>query len=215
MKRFVLIGVCLTAMLLSLAAVLLLMRDFRHGEPAPKQEHVVEEHTEITGEIISESLRDVGELITEEYWFTQVATYDSAKSAQLFNITFDIPLTRTRFVYSYDGVIRAGVDFSQIEVEKDDLKRLITVYLPKPYIIGSEVDFDSFELYDEQSSIFNPVSVRDVNDTNKTLLRTAEKAALDKGLLERADKNAETLLKNFLRGGYGVPEYVIRVERKS
>ena len=142
-------------------------------------------------------------------------TYDSTKSAQLFNITFDLPLTRTKFIYSYDGVIKAGVDFTKIEVEKDDLKRVITVTLPKSYILSTEIDFDSFELYDEQQSIFNPVSVKDVNDTNRSMIQTAEKDALAKGLLERADKNAETLIKNFLRGGYDVREYAVRIERKG
>ena len=100
-------------------------------------------------------------------------------------------------------------------MEKDDLKRVITVTLPKSYILSTEIDFDSFELYDEQQSIFNPVSVKDVNDTNRAMVQTAEKDALAKGLLERADKNAETLIKNFLRGGYDVREYAVRIERKS
>ena len=180
-----------------------------------EQSGVIEEHVEITGEIIRSGLSDIGELATEEYYFTQVETYDSTKSAQLFNVTFDLPLTRTKFIYSYDGVIKACVDFAEIKVEKDDLKRLITVTLPKSHILSSEIDFDSFELYDEQTSIFNPVSVKDVNDTNKAMVQTAEKDALAKGLLDRADKNAETLVKNFLRGGYDVREYAVRIERKS
>ena len=176
---------------------------------------IIGENTAISGETIRSGLNGIGELATEEYYFTQVETYDSTKSAQLFNITFDIPLTRTRFIYSYDGVIKAGVDFTKIEVEKDDLRRVITVTLPKSHILSTEIDFDSFELYDEQQSIFNPVSVRDVNDTNRAMMQTAEKDALAKGLLDRADKNAETLVKNFLRGGYDVREYAVRIERRS
>ncbi len=189
----------------------------RYDTPQVEEEtqgRVVTERVEITGEIIRSGLSDIGELATEEYGFTQVETYDSTKSAQLFNVTFDLPLTRTKFIYSYDGVIKAGVDFAEVEVEKDDLKRLITVRLPKSHILSSEIDYDSFELYDEQTSIFNPISVRDVNDTNRAMLRAAEKDALAKGLLEKADKNAETLIKNFLRGGYDVREYAIRVEHK-
>ena len=178
------------------------------------EDRLISERVEISGETIRSGLADIGELATEEYYFTQVETYDSTKSAQLFHITFDIPLTRTKFIYSYDGIIKAGVDFTKIEVEKDELTRLITVTLPKSHILSSEVDFDSFELYDEQQSIFNPISVKDVNDTNQAMLRSAEKDALAKGLLERADKNAETLIKNFLRGGYDMWEYAVRIEHK-
>lgn len=182
-------------------------------EEKTEERGIVTERVEITGETIRSGLRDIGELATEEYWFTQVQSYDSTKSATLFNITFDIPLTRSKFIYSYDGVIKAGVDFTKAEVEKDDARRLITVTLPKSHILSSEIDFDSFELYDEQTSIFNPVSVSDVNDTNRTMMRSAEKDALAKGLLERADANAETLIRNFLRGGYDVLEYAVKIER--
>ena len=211
------------ALIIALALVVVGVGAYLLGRGAPRgtvqaesetQGRIVSEDVTITGEIIRSGLNDIGELATEEYYFTQVETYDSTKSAQLFNITFDIPLTRTKFIYSYDGVIKAGVDFKKVEVEKDDLKRVITVTLPKSYILSTEIDFDSFELYDEQQSIFNPISVRDVNDTNREMVRAAEKDALAKGLLDRADKNAETLLKNFLRGGYDVLEYAVRIERK-
>lgn len=213
-------------LLLSLAAAVVLLavgggaylagRGARLGETqeeSAKRGLLTEERTEISGEIIESSLSDIGELATEEYRFKQVESYDSSKSATIFSVTFDLPLTRSKFIYSYDGVIKAGVDFSAIRVEKDDAKRLLTVTVPKAHILSSEIDFDSFELYDEQSSIFNPVSVRDVHDTNQAMLRAAEKDAIAKGLLERADDNAETLLKNLLRGGYDVREYAIRLQR--
>lgn len=213
--KWILIGAA--ALVAALAAAYLIGRSTPRGTVQAESEtsgRIISESVAITGETIRSGLNDIGELATEEYYFTRVETYDSAKSAQLFNISFDIPLTRTKFIYSYDGVIKAGIDFTKIEVEKDDLKRLITVTLPKPYILSTEIDFDSFELYDEQQSIFNPVSVKDVNDTNRAMVQTAEKDALAKGLLDRAEKNAETLIKNFLRGGYDVREYAIRIEHK-
>ena len=218
MKKIKWIAIGAAVLVVAVVAAYLIGRSAPRGTVQTESEtpgRIISESTTITGEIIRSGLNDIGELATEEYYFTQVETYDSTKSAQLFNITFDLPLTRTKFIYSYDGVIKAGVDFTKIEVEKDDLKRVITVTLPKPYILSTEIDFDSFELYDEQQSIFNPVSVRDVNDTNRAMIQTAEKDALAKGLLERADKNAETLIKNFLRGGYDVREYAVRIERKG
>ena len=175
-------------------------------------EGLIAEEVEITGETIRSGMTDIGELATEEYWFTQVETFDKSKTAQLFSITFDVPLTRTKFVYSYDGVIKAGIDFTKTEVEKDELKRLITITLPKAYILSSEIDYDSFQLYDEKTSIFNPLSVKDVSDTNREMICSAEKDAIAKGVLDRADKNAEKLVKNFLRGGYDLRGYAIKIE---
>ena len=176
---------------------------------------IVTEHEEISGETIRSGMTDIGELATEEYWFTQVQTYDSTKSAQIFDLTFDLPLTRNKFVYSYDGVIKAGVDFTKATVEVDNTIRRVTITLPKAHILSSEIDYDSFELYDEQKSIFNPLSVRDVNKTNNEMLQSAEKDAIAKGVLIRADENAETLVVNFLRGAFDVRSYAIKVEHLS
>lgn len=214
-KKIRLVLICVCVLVVVGIGAYVLGRTTPHGTVQAENEEeqgIVTESIEISGETIRAGMRDIGELATEEYWFTQVQTFDSTKSAQLFNITFDIPLTHTRFIYSYDGVIKAGIDFTQAEVEKDDLKRLITVKLPKAYILSSEIDYDSFELYDEQNSIFNPISVKDVSDTNREMLRAAEKDAIAKGVLNRADKNAEELVKNFLRGGYDVLQYAIKIE---
>ena len=196
----------------------LLGRSAQHGAVLSEEESgsgVVTEHEEISGETIRSGMTDIGELATEEYWFTQVQTYDSSKSAQIFDLSFDLPLTRNKFVYSYDGVIKAGVDFAAASVEVDNALRRVTVTLPKAHILSSEIDYDSFELYDEQKSIFNPLSVRDVNKSDSELLRSAEKDAIAKGVLTRADENAETLVVNFLRGAFEVRSYAIKVEHLS
>ncbi len=196
----------------------LMGRTARHGTVLVEEESgqgIITEHEEISGETIRSGMNDIGELATEEYWFTQVQTYDSGKSAQIFDLSFDLPLTRNKFVYSYDGVIKAGVDFTKATVEVDNTIRRVTVTLPKAHILSTEIDYDSFELYDEQKSIFNPLSVSDVNKSDNEMIKSAEKDAIAKGLLIRADENAETLVKNFLRGAFDVRSYAIKVERLS
>lgn len=172
-----------------------------------KKNTVTETHTTISGDIIKAGLADIGELATEEYYFTEVETYDSSKKYK----DFKLPFTTSRFVYSYDGTIKAGIDFAQIEVNKDDSKKVITVTLPKSRILSSEVDEDSFQIYDEKRSIFNPVSVSDFNAANSELKKKAEEDALDRGVLEKADENAVVLVKNFLMSTYEISDYKIKV----
>ena len=173
-----------------------------------EKEIFIEKEAEITSEIIKEGLKDIGELATEEYDYTGVETYDESKSFK----GFEIPFTKSRFIYSYDGTIKAGIDFTSIEVEKDDLKKLVTVTLPEAEILSSEVDEKSFQLYDEKNSIFNPISVSDVNETVIRLKETAERKAVEKGLLERANRNAQALIKNFVKSTYSLKDYTIKVE---
>lgn len=218
MKKLKIAIAVLLAFVIVGVGAFLLGRSAQRGAVLSEEESgsgVVTEHEEISGETIRSGMTDIGELATEEYWFTQVQTYDSSKSAQIFDLSFDLPLTRNKFVYSYDGVIKAGVDFAAASVEVDNALRRVTVTLPKARILSSEIDYDSFELYDEQKSIFNPLSVRDVNKSDSELLRSAEKDAIAKGVLTRADENAETLVVNFLRGAFEVRSYAIKVEHLS
>lgn len=167
----------------------------------------IEEKVTISGEIIKESLNDIGELATQEYSFTEVETYSDQK--QLKN--FKVPFTKSSFVYSYDGMIKAGIDFADIEVEKDDLKKLIVVTIPESRILSKEIDLDSFQIYDEKLSVFNKLSITDFNDANQELLNKAVDKALTKGLLKKADDNAKKIIKNFIESTYGLSDYSVKV----
>jgi hypothetical protein len=164
--------------------------------------------TEITGETIRSKMSNIGKLSTAEYSYTHLERVDSSRQINGFNI----PLTKTTFIYSYDGIIRAGVDFTQIKVEKDDDNKVITVTLPEVEIISSDVDQDSFQLYDEKNNIFNPINVTDITDSFADLKNTEEEKAVNDGLLDKAKTNAVTLIENFMRGSFDVEDYDIVVQ---
>ena len=174
----------------------------------------IETKTVITAELLEGRLQDVGELASEAYSYREVGTYDSTKSVQLFGIDVNVPLTQSRFIYSYAGTIRAGVDFDGITVEVDESAKRIRVQLPASRILSSELDEDSFELYDEKNNIFNPISVSDVNATNRTLKENAERRAIVEGLLERADANARAMVLNLLQSAYDLSGYRVSAETK-
>lgn len=153
-----------------------------------------------TANVIKEKLVDIGELVTQEYAYTEVSAFDSAKSANLFGHSVTLPLTRASYIYSYDGIIKAGVDFTRIDVVADSSSIIVT--LPKAQILSHELIPGSFKLYDERSSIFNPFRIGDFDASNTEMKRNAETRALEKGLLEAANANAEVLLTNLMRSGY-------------
>lgn len=151
-------------------------------------------------------MEDIGKLCTAEYSYTHVEHVDDSKKIK----GFKIPFTTSTFTYSYDGSIKAGIDFTKIQVDKDDTEKRITVTLPEVEIISSEVDQNSFQLYDEKNSIFNPIAVTDVTDSFTALKESEEKKAIEKGLFEQAKENAVAVVKNFMRS-YGVEDYQIDV----
>ena len=44
---------------------------------------------------------------------------------------FDIPFTKSKYIYSCDGIVKAGLDFSQIEVTVNDDANIAAVKLPE------------------------------------------------------------------------------------
>lgn len=161
-------------------------------------EKLVEVEKEISAEILQDGLNDMGILITEEYYFTEVVSFSSIKN--LLKTDIKLPFTESSYLASYDGTVSAGIDFSAISVAKDDSAYRITVYLPKSEIQGVTIDPNSFELYSEKVGFGNPLSVEDFNQSLTTLEETAKTKAVEKGLLERADENARTVISNFISG---------------
>lgn len=154
--------------------------------------------------VIQDGLNDMGFLVTEEYYFTQVETYknDPKKIAIFFT-------SQSSITFSYDGVVEAGVDFSQIEVTKDEDSKTIYVAIPDAEIHTTEIDQDSFKQYDEEDAFWNSLKLKDYNTSLKEFKKNAEKNALDKGILDKADKQAETVISNFIEKLVDTNEYTI------
>ncbi len=146
---------------------------------------------------------DIGELATQSAYCTEVNVTEAAR--ELFGIT--IPFTESKYIYSYDIVIKAGFDFEEIEWKENG--NTIEVSLPETKILSSEIDLDSFKIYHEDESIFREITMSENNEALKSMKENAEKDAVANGLLENARSNAETILNGFFGNVYDLDEYEI------
>ena len=178
---------------------------------------IIQDDLALIGETIESGLRQIGELNTAEYYFTRAETVADSKKLDLtsigINFVADIPLTSNSFTYSYDGSIKAGIDFSQIEVSVDKETKEITVLLPKAEITSSEVDPDSYKFYEIRNNILNPISPEDYAVSFADLIHKEEERAVKEGLLDKADANAQKMMKNFI-SSYNSDSYKITVKTR-
>lgn len=161
----------------------------------------------ITAEIIRDGLNDMGVLLTEEYYFTEVVSFSSVK--KFLNTDIVLGFTESYYLASYDGNVAAGIDFTKITVEKDEESACITVHIPKAEIISVDVDPSSFVLYSEKVGFTNPLSVADFNNSLIELERNAGSKATEKGILIRANENARAIVENFIGSLVDTAEYTI------
>ena len=110
--------------------------------------------------------------------------------------------------------VRAGLDFRQIEWSVEEDNSIIQVRLPQVQILSSEINTDTFKVYHEEESIFTPIKLADNNDALKTLIENAKQDAVANGLLENAESNAETILRDFANV-YDLQKYKIEFIRQE
>ncbi len=151
-------------------------------------------------------LKNIGELATQAGYFTTVQTI--SKSRDVLGIV--VPGTQSNYVYSYDGVIKAGIDFEELDISVDDLRHEITIRFPEFRILSTEIDDDSFTLYNDGANLFTSLKLEDVNRSNTELKKAARETAVRNGILENARTNAELLIRGFLAGMYDLSVYTIR-----
>lgn len=133
---------------------------------------------------------DIGELATQTAYCTEVNVTDASR--ELFGMK--IPFTQSKNIYSYDVVIKAGFDFTEIEWDVKGLT--IEVKLPEVKILSSEVELDSLKVYHEDESIFRQITLEENNDALTELQKNAENSAVENGLLVNARENGERVWTN-------------------
>ena len=141
---------------------------------------------------------DIGELATQAAYSTQVNVTEAYRD--LLGIA--IPFTQSKYIYSYDVVIKAGLDFGKIQWEV------------AARILSSQIDLGSFQVYHESESIFRPITLEENNAALAALKQNAETDAVANGLLDNARGNAETILRGFFGGAYDLEKYTIKFVSK-
>lgn len=155
---------------------------------------------------IEATISDIGELATSEYRYTISQT---AKKDDVKLLGISIPFTSSHVLYSYQGVIKAGIQFGEITIHVNETDKTVFVELPETEILSEEVFQDSLIVYDESHSPFNTFTFSDMNLSVADLKDTAKKDAVKNGLLNAARENAITILNSTVNSFYDTDEYTV------
>jgi hypothetical protein len=144
-----------------------------------------------------------------EYLFTDAAKYSDSMQYNDWNI----PFTEKSFVLKWNGVIKAGVILEDVDITVDEEAGKITVSMPPAQILSYIVDRDSIEVLDERDSIFNSITIDDKMKFDATTEEAMRQRAIDNGLLDKAQKNAQDIIRRLLTANPAVGDaYVIEFQ---
>lgn len=205
------IGVTIIASILVLVLCLdfKIRRDTERNEAAMTATTIKEKEKKdkvvisVSTDTIQDGLANMGVLITQEYYFTQVEKYAKEKTFLKF-IT-----SSSEFMYSYDGAVMAGIDFEKIEIKTDEDRKIITVDMPDSEIQAVTIDKDTFKIYSEKDSLWNPLKLEDYSISLVEFEDAAKEKAIASGILGRSDEQARNLVREFISSLPNTGEYTI------
>ena len=168
--------------------------------------------TEITVDLIKSDIKDIGELATIEYLYTDAGKFEDAK--QLFGV--NVIFTKKAFIAKWDGIIKAGVKIDEIIVEINDASKEIIVHIPNAEILSHEIDNSSIETLDEKDGLFNKITVEDTREFDAISKESMEERAVENGILDKAFENAKEIIERLINNdvvqeqGYTIKFEVIK-----
>ena len=155
--------------------------------------------------VLQTQLSEIAELATVSYHYTNMAQFEN--SNDFYGVK--IPFTTKRFILTYDGEIKAGIDLSQAVINVTGTG--VEVHLPASKILSHEIDPDSVEVFDEKTSIFNPLHVKEFAAFQADQQEAMEQRAMEGGLLAEAGAKARSSVRLLLE--QAVPEgYTLTVK---
>lgn len=148
----------------------------------------------VTLSLIEAEIKDIGELATIEYLYTDAGKFEDPK--KLFGV--NIPFTTKSFIAKWDGIIKAGVEIDKIIVEINDVNKEIIIHLPSAKILSHEIDSNSIETLDEKDGLFNPLKVEDIREFDAVSKEAMELRAIENGILDKALENAKEIIERLM-----------------
>ncbi len=135
----------------------------------------------------------IQELALVKHNYTGVISY---KDYMKF-LNINIPLTDKYFLLKYNGYLKAGVDFTNVNVNVQN-DSTVHVSIPKPKIFDTVIDEKSVEVFNESENAFNPIKISDYNEAIVREKNVMIGDAINQGILIDATEQAKIVLKTLL-----------------
>ena len=146
--------------------------------------------------IIDFGFKDVGELVTQE-WYGRILE-DSTKDRKIFK-KISVPFTESRIIFSLDVEVTAGLNFKEIEQDISEDGKTVTITIPKAKIYKYYQVPNTFNSYLDDESWFTNINSKERHDLEDAVVEKGKEKALEAGLLEKADKNAKTIIEQMVK----------------
>lgn len=156
--------------------------------------------TNVTNVTLESRFGPISELLTYEQSYAVTKTYEDSK--RFFDL-FDIPFTHKSVVVVANGKIKVGFELSSVKPELDSENKIVHIDMPAPQVKDNYIEIVTCV---EENSIFNPISVDEINNELENEKKQKLDEAMKKGILKKAEENAkkiiDTMYADIVKEGY-------------
>lgn len=144
------------------------------------------------------TVRSICELATLECYYHNVAKSEKTASKGVTHIGEK----DRKFWIEYDGVVKLGIDMSQVKMSVENNE--ITITIPEAKVLSVTINEDSYNkdsyIAEKDALNGNPITAEDatqaVNEANEEMKRTAQE---NSALLANAQYRAKDLIENYIQ----------------
>ena len=163
----------------------------------------------ITSDQLTDQLGSLRELVTKEYIYTNAARREASKT-WLWGWT--LPFSDSSLLVTYDGTIKAGIDLNDVKFDVDEENRVITVSIPASRITDNIIPQETINVLEVKDGLFNRITFEDYNEFIGSEKPVMEEKAVERGLLDEADREARAAIEAFLKLVPGIDTYELRFD---
>ena len=179
---------------------------YQMGEESAKESSRIKSSIDMN--VLRDKLTQVSQLATVNYEYTEMGVFEKGRSIG----GLKIPFTTSKYIMTYDGSIKAGIDLAKTKIEAVADTLIFT--LPKAEIFSHEIDQNSVKVQSESNSIFTPVKIEDFAKFYATNKSSMEEKAIASGLLEHAQEKSINSL-SLITDPLTAQGYVVRIIKPS
>lgn len=164
--------------------------------------------TTITVSNVKTELKEAKDLVSTKVFYKDADTYENHKTA------FDVkmPFTSTNAVFTYTGTVLIGVNLDNVYTNIDNDNKTITITLPSVEILANDIDFDSFEYYKDDQSIFNIPSMEQYTQLLAELKEKKRDEILSNTeIMEQAKVNSQNAIKSVIMSADLTKDYEVKI----
>lgn len=176
----------------------------------------VSTRVEINSELLESSIRQIAELSTLTYRYTEVSFFEDQTTVAIFGRELNLPGTARSFMLRFSGDMRFGININDIQVrvvEEDDDYGEIFISMPYADILTHAIDMESIQLLDERTGIFVSLDLEDYTYFIAQQQQAIEHRKSTMQLMSDAERSAEEAIYILLRAALGDAGYSITFVR--